>query len=77
MLGTNRKFLAGVVGIILTFCSFVFSQTSERPGRVNSINRQLNMLVLGDSILWGEGVKTDHKSWYLVKTWLEANTGRS
>jgi len=77
MLRLNRRLLAGVVGIILTFSPFIFSQTSERPGRVNSINRELNMLVLGDSILWGEGLKTEHKSWHQVKTWLEANTGRS
>ena len=76
MLRINRKFLAGVVGIILAFSSFVSSQTTERSGQANSVKRELNMLVLGDSILWGEGLKTEHKSWYQVKTWLEANTGR-
>src|SRR5207253_998776 len=34
-------------------------------------DRPLNMLVLGDSILWGQGLKTEHKSWYHVKVWLE------
>jgi hypothetical protein len=34
------------------------------------------MLVLGDSILWGQGLKAEHKSWYHVKLWLEKNTGR-
>jgi hypothetical protein len=34
------------------------------------------MLVLGDSILWGQGLKTENKSWYYVKLWLEKNTGR-
>src|SRR5436190_95983 len=77
MLRLKRRLLAGVVGIVLTFSSFVFSQTLERPGQANSINRQLNMLVLGDSILWGEGLRSEHKSWYQVKTWLETNTGRS
>ena len=76
MLRLKRKLLAGVVGIILTLSPFASSQTPESPGQVNSVNRQLNMLVLGDSILWGEGLKTQHKSWYQVKTWLEANTGR-
>lgn len=33
------------------------------------------MLVLGDSILWGQGLKEHNKSWYLVKTWLETTTG--
>ena len=34
------------------------------------------MLVLGDSILWGQGLKPEHKSWYQVKGWLERTTGR-
>jgi len=76
MLRINRKFLAGVLGIILAFSSFVSSQTTESSGQANSVKREFNMLVLGDSILWGEGLKTEHKSWYRVKTWLEANTGR-
>jgi lysophospholipase L1-like esterase len=29
------------------------------------------LLVLGDSILWGQGLKEEHKSWYLVKMWLQ------
>jgi len=28
------------------------------------------MLVLGDSILWGQGLKPEHKSWYYVKALL-------
>ncbi len=76
MLSLNRKFLAGVVATIVTFSPFAFSQTSEKVAQVNPIDRQLNMLVLGDSILWGEGLKTEHKSWYQVKTWLATKTGR-
>lgn len=76
MIRLNRKFLTGVVGIILTFSPFVSSQTTESLRQVNSVKRQLNMLVLGDSILWGQGLRTEHKSWYRVKTWLETNTGR-
>ena len=34
------------------------------------------MLVLGDSILWGQGLRKERKSWYLVKLWLEKHTGR-
>src|SRR5947207_3944470 len=54
----------------------VFCQNTQR-----SIDQQaarpLNMLVLGDSIIWGQGLKAEHKSWYQVKLWLEANTGRT
>lgn len=32
--------------------------------------------MLGDSVFWGEGLKTEHKSWYQVKLWIEKNTGR-
>ena len=35
------------------------------------------MLVLGDSILWGQGLKDEHKPWYLVKSWLETIDGHS
>lgn len=38
--------------------------------------RPFHMLVLGDSILWGQGLKAEHKTWYHVKLWLEKNTGR-
>ena len=40
------------------------------------VARPLNLLVLGDSILWGQGLKAEHKSFYYVKVWLEKNTGR-
>src|ERR1051325_590250 len=50
----------------------VLSQTVS-----NDEKRPFNMLVLGDSILWGQGLKAEHKSWYQVKNWLEQKTGRS
>jgi len=34
------------------------------------------MLVLGDSILWGQGLRKERKSWWRVKCWLEDKTGR-
>jgi hypothetical protein len=33
-------------------------------------------VVLGDSILWGQGLKKEHKITHHVKLWLEKNTGR-
>lgn len=59
---------------VIVAASSVFSQSVE-PVR-NQQGRPLNMLVLGDSILWGEGLRGQHKSWYQVKVWLETNTGR-
>lgn len=40
------------------------------------VARPLNLLVLGDSILWGQGLKAEHKSLYYVKVWLEKKSGR-
>lgn len=36
----------------------------------------LNILVLGDSILWGQGLLPQQKSWYRVKCWLQNTTSR-
>jgi lysophospholipase L1-like esterase len=52
------------------------AQTSQSSAANRPAARPLNMLVLGDSILWGEGLKTEHKAWYHVKLWLERNSGR-
>lgn len=42
----------------------------------NSKQRPLNLLVLGDSISWGQGLRDEHKASYLVKSWLQQQTGR-
>ncbi|MCM3906433.1 MAG: SGNH/GDSL hydrolase family protein [Pyrinomonadaceae bacterium] len=36
----------------------------------------LHMLVLGDSIMWGQGLKTPDKTWWRLKNWLQEKTGR-
>ena len=41
-----------------------------------AVDRQFNLLVLGDSIAWGQGLRDEHKAWYLVKTWLQTTAGR-
>src|SRR5437588_6374668 len=70
-----KKFLS----LVLTSLLFAVAGTSQSlPQSANAENsrRPLNMLVLGDSILWGQGLKPEHKSWYQVKRWLERTTGR-
>ncbi|HJZ82626.1 MAG TPA: SGNH/GDSL hydrolase family protein [Pyrinomonadaceae bacterium] len=52
-----------------------YGQTTPRRANGRS-ERVVNLLVLGDSISWGQGLKDEHKAWYLVKRWLEVNTGR-
>jgi lysophospholipase L1-like esterase len=59
--------------LVVLATATVFSQTSTDQ----QTGRPLNMLVLGDSVLWGQGLKTEHKSWYHVEVWLEKTTGRA
>src|SRR6185503_1360260 len=40
-------------------------------------NDPLRMLVIGDSILWGQGLKQERKAWFRVKCWLEEKTNRA
>jgi lysophospholipase L1-like esterase len=47
--------------------------TSET--RVNELET-LNMLVLGDSIMWGQGLRDRDKFWWRIKNWLQEKTGR-
>ena len=70
----KRVALAAIAALLL-LCAGVRAQTTQsNPPR--KIDRPLNLLVLGDSISWGQGLKDEHKAWYLVKTWLRQNTGR-
>lgn len=41
-----------------------------------SASGPLHMLVLGDSIMWGQGLKPEQKTWWRVKCWLQDKTGR-
>ena len=36
----------------------------------------LNLLVLGDSIMWGQGLRDRDKFWWRIKNWLQDKTGR-
>ncbi|HEX6186889.1 MAG TPA: SGNH/GDSL hydrolase family protein [Pyrinomonadaceae bacterium] len=63
--------------VALAALLLVFSQGTlgQSPAPAES-PRDFNMLVLGDSILWGQGLKEQNKSWYLVKSWLQTNGHR-
>src|SRR5437763_13629936 len=54
----------------------VVCQPLPQNSNAGNSSRPLNMLVVGDSILWGQGLKPEHKSWYQVKLWLERTAGR-
>ena len=63
--------LAALTSFLIVFgvvCQPLSSDQKSKP---------LNMLVLGDSIIWGQGLKPEHKSWYQVKLWLEQTTGKT
>lgn len=47
--------------------------TSET--KVNELET-LNMLVLGDSIMWGQGLRDRDKFWWRIRNWLQEKTGR-
>lgn len=66
------RFVALAAALFLCTQSVAGQPTQATAG---DSSRELNMLVLGDSILWGQGLKEQNKSWYLVKTWLESSSG--
>src|SRR2546428_5434837 len=70
-----RRFSLAAIAALLLLHSFARAQTPQ-SSTPRKIDRPLNVLVLGDSISWGQGLKDEHKASYLVKSWLEQQTGR-
>jgi len=68
--------LLAVAAIVLVLSSSVCGQSPPPLASNKPAERQLNMLVLGDSIMWGQGLNEQHKAWYQVKSWLKENTNR-
>jgi lysophospholipase L1-like esterase len=64
--------LAALAAIIFISSLPTDGQSTQPAANV----RQFNLLVLGDSIAWGQGLKDEHKAWYQVKAWLEDAAGR-
>ena len=72
-----QRFLLSSSALLLLFATSsvgVLAQCSTPPE--TGAENHLNMLVLGDSILWGQGLREQQKSWYRVKCWLQDSTGR-
>jgi lysophospholipase L1-like esterase len=65
--------LAALAAVILLSLTSYGQSPANAPVKSE---RVVNMVVLGDSISWGQGLKDEHKAWFLVKKWLELNTGR-
>ncbi|HZI49303.1 MAG TPA: hypothetical protein VFD75_16020, partial [Pyrinomonadaceae bacterium] len=65
----SRFQISVLLVVVVAFAAATHAQVA--PTTVHPAPREFNLLVLGDSILWGQGLKTEHKSWHLVKNWLE------
>jgi hypothetical protein len=64
-------------GLIIFFSLTAARAVADCPTRGKpSADGPLQMLVLGDSIMWGQGLKPQQKVWWRVKCWLEEKTGR-
>lgn len=65
------------LGLIVLFFLAATRASAACANEVNpSGNDPLHMLVLGDSIMWGQGLKEDDKFSTRVKCWLQARTNR-
>jgi lysophospholipase L1-like esterase len=67
----KSSIFAALAAIIFISSLPVHGQSIRPPA-----DGQFNLLVLGDSISWGQGLRDEHKAWYQVKTWLETTAGR-
>ena len=72
----KNSVLAALAAMIFISSLPVYSQSLKSVADDKTDEGQFNLLVLGDSIPWGQGLKDEHKAWYQVKTWLEDSVGR-
>lgn len=72
-----QRFLLPATALLLLIAISAVDARGQCPSAVDTgPENRLNMLVLGDSILWGQGLREPQKSWYRVKCWLQGTTGR-
>ena len=71
-INTNKRSFLAVILLLLNAAVGL----SQEPQNNQRSSRPLQMLVLGDSILWGQGLKTEHKTWHHIKEWLQRNASR-
>ncbi|MDX6304945.1 MAG: hypothetical protein QOI77_1914 [Blastocatellia bacterium] len=57
---------------------FSTTHISRAPNRTANSKRPFRMLVLGDSVMWGQGLSDEHKFSYLLRQWIcEQRNNRS
>ncbi|MEP6912663.1 MAG: SGNH/GDSL hydrolase family protein [bacterium] len=72
-----KKTLLLAIVLNVLFVLTAGSASAECPGDVKPApDDPLQMLVLGDSIMWGQGLKPEQKFTWRVKCWLQEKTGR-
>ncbi len=72
-----RKTFLLAIGVSLLFVLTATRAAAQCPGDVTpSPEDPMLMLVLGDSIMWGQGLKPEEKFWWRIKCWLQEKTGR-
>lgn len=72
-----QRFLLTSSALLILFTTSAVGALAQCPTPADTgPENRLNMLVLGDSILWGQGLREQQKSWYRVKCWLQGTTGR-
>ena len=69
IISSTRSFLLAALAAVIFIPSLPVYGQSIRP----AADGYFNLLVLGDSISWGQGLRDEHKAWHQVKTWLEAS----
>lgn len=73
----SRKSLVPAVMLAVVFLLGAGKAAASCPNSTAaSSDEPLRMLVLGDSIMWGQGLKQERKFWWRIKCWLEEKTGR-
>lgn len=66
-----------IVGLIVFFLVMATAAFADCPNQVKpSGDDPLQLLVLGDSIMWGQGLKDEEKFSSRVKCWLQEKTNR-
>ena len=72
-----KKTVLLAIGLSILFFLTAGNALAECPGDVKpSAEDPMQMLVLGDSIMWGQGLKPEQKFSWRVKCWLQEKTGR-
>src|SRR5687767_11231577 len=66
--------LFGILALVPV--NYSFAQQPVPDGSQSAAPQPIQMLVLGDSIMWGQGLKTPDKAWWRLKNWLQEKTGR-